>query len=190
MAKPIVKFVSADYVKQNTTIELNVDDAKLNSVILKAQRIYIQQVLGSYFYEHLSTQISGNTLTTLEEDLMRDYIQPALSEWTLYEVLPFLNYKATNKAVSKQSSEFSEASTLDEIKYLRNSVRDMASFFTQRLTKYLCDYQHLFPKYASPVTPENLSRKTKNYFSGVYIPKKTGNTLGLPTWDEPDCSDC
>jgi hypothetical protein len=139
MAQNIVKFISADYLKRNTIIELNVDDSKINPIILKVQRVYLQQVLGSSFYNHLQDAVVNSTLTTYEDDLIKDYVQPGVAEWCLYELLPFLNYKSTNKAISKESSEFSEAAALDEIKYLRNSVRDMAEFLMARVDKYLKD---------------------------------------------------
>jgi len=89
----------------------------------------------------------------------------------------------TNKAVSTQSSEFSQPSTLEDIKYLRQSIRDLAEFLTKRLTKYLCDNQSLFPEYQNPDTPENLPKNSRVYTSGVYIPRK--GPKGIPTWDEP-----
>lgn len=172
MAQVTSKFVSADYVKRNTIVELNVDETKINPIIIKSQKVYIQQVLGSSFYNHLQDAISGSTLTVNEDNLLRDYIQPALAEYVVYDLFPFLNYKATNKSIAKQSSEWSEASALDEIKYLRNSIRDMAEYLTERLAKYLCDHSSLFPLYQNPNHPQNVDKNGKVYFNGIYIPKR------------------
>ena len=170
MAK--VKFISVTYLKENTTIEDNVDDNKLVPFIYKSQDTHIQQALGSAFYNHLKDAIINNTLNGDEDTLLRDYIQPCLSEFVLYEAMPFLNFKMTNKAVSQENSEFSTSSTLDDIKYLRQSVRDLAEFYLERLQKHLCDYSTLFPIYSNPGTDENLESSNKSYFNGVYLPKK------------------
>jgi hypothetical protein len=186
MAKLKLKFVSCDYIKHNSTIQDNVDDNIITPFIYKVQDIYLQQVLGTDFYEHLKNAVSGNTLTANEENLIRDYIQPMIVEYVVFEILPHINYKLTNKAVSQQNSEFSTPSTLDEIKFLRSAVKDMAEFFTARLTTYLCDYETLFPIYANPNnTKENLPAKSKPYFTGIYIPRNNGNDYGLTSYDDP-----
>jgi len=178
-----VKFISCEYVKDNTIIEMNVDDAKINPTIFKVQRVYLQQILGSYFYDHLSEAVANSTLTTAEENLIRNYIQNMLAEYVVYELFPFLNYKSTNKAVSKESSEYSQPADLDEIKYLRSNVKDMAEFFSRRLAKYLCDHQEDFPEYQSPEVPENLPKNNRSYFNGIYMPRK--GPEGIEKWDEP-----
>jgi hypothetical protein len=185
----IVQFIDTDYLKQNSTIEMNVDDSKLNPMILKVQMVYLQQSLGSSFLNHLYTAVSGSTLTSAEESLIRDFIQPMVVEYTVYEVLPFLNFKATNKAISKQNSDNSTPSDLSEIKYLRSNVKDMAEFMDQRLVKFLCDNSNLFPEYLNPSHPENLPKKSKPYFTGVYIPKKGTGGLRVVD-DESDNCDC
>jgi len=186
-----VKFISVKYLKENTTIEDNVDDNKLTPFIYKSQDIHIQQALGSAFYTHLKDAIINNSLTSDEEILLRDYIQPCLSEFVLYEAMPFLNFKMTNKAVSQENSEFSTSSTLDDIKYLRQSVRDLAEFYLERLIKHLCDYTSLFPIYQNPGAKENLEKNNKSYFNGMYIPRK-GNNTDIRSYNDPsdDCDDC
>lgn len=184
-----VQFVTSEQVKQNSTIEMNVDDSKISPIIMKVQYIYIQQSLGSSFYEHLVNAVSGGTLTTAEDNLIRTYLQPTIIEYTVYEVLPFLNFKATNKAISKQNSDNSTPSDLSEIKYLRSNVKDMAEFMNTRLVKYLCDNSNLFPEYLNPTHPENLPKKSKTYFTGVYIPKKSTGGLRVVDDESDDC-DC
>lgn len=190
MAKSKVKFVSSEFIKENTTIQDNVDDDIIVPYIYKVQDRYLQQSLGTTFYEHLKLAIINQTLTNDEDDLIRDYIQPMITEYVVYELLPHINYKLTNKAVSTQNSEYSNPSSLDEVKYLRYSVRDMADFYLKRLNKFLCDYGTLFPTYVNPSSPENLSKSYKSYFNGIFLPKR--NTWSnLPT--DPgynNCTDC
>ena len=192
MATLKVKFISTIYLKTNTTIEDNVDDNKLVPFIYSAQDTHIQQALGTNFYNRLKSGVTNNDLTTLEDDILRDYIQPCLAQWVFYEVYPFLNFKTTNKAVSKESSEFSQPSELDEIKYMRQTIRDLAEFYTKRLNSYLCDYGYLFPEYENPDPYENLPANSKSYFGGVYLHRR-GRELfkDYPTYygDRYDCRD-
>jgi hypothetical protein len=190
MSKNLAQFIDCDYVKENTIIEYNVDDAKIQPIILKAQQIYIQQALGSYFYDYLCTGIVSGTTSTTERNLIIDYIQPALNEAVLYEALPFINYKATNKAVVKQNSDNSTASDLSEIKYLRQGVKDMMDFYIKRLNKYLIDNSTLFPQYENPTSPENVERNSKSYFNGLYLSGRR-NLGSIPTnRDIRDCDNC
>jgi len=167
-----VKFISLDLLKRNTTIQDNVDDDILVPFIYKAQDTKVQQALGTTFYNRLKEGVINDDLNADETTLLIDYIQPMLIEWTFYEVMPHLNYKFTNKAISKESSEWSTSSELNEIKYLDDRVRNMAEFYTKRLNVYLCDNESLFPQYQNPDDDENLKRKDTSYFSGIYIPKK------------------
>lgn len=164
-----VKFISTQYLKDNTAIENNVDDTLLGNYILKSQDTHIQQTLGSGYYDYLKNQVVSSSLTTQENILMRQYIQPTLAEFTFYEVIPHLNYKATNKAVSQQSSEFTQPSTIGDIKYLRNTVLDLAEFYLRRLTKELCSGK--YPLIGS-FSDQNLNRNNKAYFSGIYLTRK------------------
>ncbi len=170
----IVKFIDADYIKNNSVMEYNVDDSKLSPIVIKVQTVYLQQMIGSSFLNHLYNAFSTSAMTSDERSLVIDYIQPYVSEYSIYEVLPFLNYNLTNKSISKKSSEFSQPSDLNEVKYLRSNIKDMAEFYGERLAKFLCDNSTKFPQYTNPTTPENLIRNSKSFFSGIYIPKGGG----------------
>lgn len=163
------QFIDSAYLRAHTTIESNVDDDKLQPFIVKAQDIRLQHTLGSGFMQHLFSQIINNALTPNEVILINEYIARTVAEWTLYECLPMLNFKLTNKAVSQESSEYSQPSSLSDIKYIRASVRDVAEFYSERLRKYLCDNSELFPEYVN-ADNENLERDSKTYFSGIFIP--------------------
>ncbi|MCP4761436.1 MAG: hypothetical protein GY870_06615 [archaeon] len=165
----IVQFVSVDYIKQNTAIEENVSSSLISSFIIKVQDTHLQQILGSYFYQHLMDAVVGGTLTTAEDNLIKNYIQRLISEWVFYEAFPFLNYKATNKAISKQNSDNSVPSELNEIKFMRSAIRDMAEFYNERLNVELINNGPKYPEYQNPETPENLPKNKKSYFNGVYL---------------------
>ena len=195
MANPRVKFISTTYLKENTVIEDNVDDNKLVPFIYSSQETTIQQSLGTTFYRHLQDAVINNTLNNDEENFLRDYIQPCLCQFTFYEAYPFLNYKATNKAISKESSEYSQASDLDEVKYMRNSIYNLAQFYLKRMNKFLQDYPSMFPQYQNPGSRVNLQKSGKSYFSGISFQKNSyAIRMNIPVFDDPSmpggCYDC
>ena len=91
-----VLFISEARLKSLTAIHDNVEPNDLMPFVLQAQDIYVQDVLGTKFYNSLKTAVSGTTLTTEEEALINDYISPALANYSLYLAIPTLNYKFKN----------------------------------------------------------------------------------------------
>lgn len=166
------QFIDTDYLKDNTSIEYNVDDSKINPTIFAAQDMHIAHVLGSDFYVHLQQAAAGGTLTSDEETLIRDYIQVPVAHWTHYMLVNQLRSKLTNKSLSQENSQYSLAAERQDAQDLKSEIRDLAEFYTQRLIKYLCDYSELFELYENPTDKENLRRNPKTYFTGVFIPNR------------------
>ena len=165
-----VKFISTEYLKNNSAINGNVDDDILNPYIYKAQETHIQQALGSTLYTKLKNDIINNSITGIYKTILDDYVQPSLLEWSTYESLPFIYMKLTNKSVSKRDSEFSTPAELGELKYLRDAVRDVAEFQTQRLIKYLKENISSIPEYQNPGSGLDVLRPNGNgYFGGIYL---------------------
>lgn len=164
-----VIFISIKYIKDNTAIEQNVDDSKITPYIRKAQNVYIMQLLGESFYNHLVTAVAGSSLTAQEDAFIRQYLQPTLAEYAFYEMYPFLGIKTTNKGQSKENSEFSSNADLNEMKYMRNAIKDMADLYSIRLTKELKrGYDAGYFPLAKAIVGDN-PQKTNTSFSGIYL---------------------
>jgi hypothetical protein len=181
---PKVFFISTEYLRQNCPIEQAVDDTKILPYITKAEDTYLQEVIGETGYDALKDAIVNNTLTSDEQTFIRNYVQPMVANYSFYLMFPFLNYKATNKAISKESSEYSQASELEEIKYLRSNILDIAEFYKRRMVKWLLDHPGTFWWYDNPNALDNLPKSAKSYFNGIYIPYNIGRG-DIPTWTEP-----
>lgn len=191
---PVVYFISQDYFLANTPVEKNVDWDKIAPYVIQSQQLYLQQSIGGTGLNALSEGIKNNTLTPDEQELMRAYIQPLVTQYAFWLALPFINYKATNKALSKESSEYSQAADLDEMKYLRSSVRDASEFYQRRLVKYLADHPGKFYWYDHPDALDDLPKTIQSYFGGVYLPFGYGGNA-FATWTEPygstsPCTSC
>ncbi len=167
---PRTKFIDTAFIKEVTPIQDNVDDNLLIPFIYIAQDVHIQKVLGETFYNHLKTAGSNDTLTTVETDLLQNFIIYPLAFWTYYEAFPSLRNKVTNKSISQENSEFSQPSDLDDIRYGRADIRNVAEYYESILITHLCNNPELYPTFQNPDAEENIQKKTKKFFNGVYMP--------------------
>jgi hypothetical protein len=167
MATNKTYFMSVDYLRDETVINGNVDGEVLEPYILVAQNLHIEKILGTNLYDKIVSDLSG-TISGNYKKLLDDYIHPALLQWSLYECLPFVNYKFTNKAITTSSSDNSESIELTELQYLRQSVRDVAEYYSQRVIDYIKDNESLFPEYTSNGDNcSDISASSSSYFSGI-----------------------
>jgi len=95
-------FITTKYIKDNTAALGYINDDELRTFIRPAQDQYVERVLGSNLYRALINAVINSTLSSDQEELLRQYIQPALQYWVIYEWVLWSNYKLTNKSVSLQ----------------------------------------------------------------------------------------
>jgi len=179
-----VLFISEARLKRLTAVHDNVEPQELTPFVVQAQDIYIQEILGTYFYQSLKDKITNDTISGYYQTLLNDYIAPTLANYAVYLAFPSLNYKIKNKAVLTPTSEESQSTDLSSLKYVRGSVQDTAQFYAQRTREYLRDNQEQFPEYLNPGTDGMMPNKNNPYFHGIYIPKKYGCGDNLP--DNPN----
>jgi len=190
-----VRFITTDYLYKFTSIDENVDADLLTPYIDQSQDINIQQVIGNSLYVKLKNDINTTgTSTGYYLTLLKDYIQPAQAQWTLYYAMPFINFRITNKAISQKNSENSTVSTMEDVKWLRDQVRDTAEYLTRRVTEYIMTNTGQFPEYFTTTGPYQIKPKKDNYFGGVYLGKSMRKGKGYgdykPGYGDTGCFDC
>jgi len=168
MATNKVYFMSVDYLRDETVINGNVDAEVLEPFILVAQNVHIETITGTNLYNKIIADLEAVSITGVYKTLLDDYIHPALLQWSLYEALPFINYKLTNKSISTKDSDNSASIDLSELSYLRDSVRDVAEYYSQRAIAYLQDNEDSFPEYTSNGDDcSDIATSSNAYFSGI-----------------------
>lgn len=171
-----VLFIDINYLKESTPIDDNVDAKLLTPFITKAQELHIHKDLGSRLYDQLKTLVISGDITlsgnTVYKTLLDDFIRPSEAEWTLFEALPFINFKLTNKAVSKRSSEESAPSEIDEVRWLRDSVNISAEFYSDRTIQFLKENKTDYQELCEPLDCDDIRPSTTGFFGGIYMPKK------------------
>lgn len=184
-----VLFISEGKLKKSTTINGNVDAELLRPYMKVAQDLHIHPKLGTDLYNKLQADISGSTLSGDYQTLVEDYIQDALVHWTLYECIPFLGFKIMNANIVRKTSETSDNSSLDELNYLREVVRNTAEWYTERLIDWLRHNNELVPEY-NTASNEDLKPSKRNYFSGMNLDpvRKRPGGISLDDFLTPDLS--
>ena len=175
-----VLLVSEQRMKQWTSLDNNIRIDVLTPSILQAQDIYIQDTLGTPFYKRLKEGVVANDLI----------------QYALYLLLPNLKYKMVEKGILNGTSEETGATTLDEMKYLRDAAIDTAEFYNKRMLEYLQDHPQMFPLYQNPTPNDGMTPNRRNpYFSGLQtnIPIRRNDLwiyADCGTDCDPDCSSC
>lgn len=177
--------VSEQRLKQWTNLDSNIRTEEITPFIISAQDVYIQTSLGTKFFERIQEGIIADDLTADEEALLKQYIAPTLMQYAVYLMLPSIKYKLVEKGLVSGTSEDSAGTSLDELKYLRQSHLDLAEFYDQRLREYLCDNPGMFAEYENPGVDGMNPEKSTPYFGGL-VTNISNNVKGIENW----CSRC
>lgn len=163
-------FLSAEYIKENTPIDGNVDEKYLKVAIKEAQEIRIRDYLGTGLYDDLVTNIIAGTVSSDYSTLLKTYIAPCLSYWTMYEAAPFLSFKFTNKNIVKKNSDNSSAADMTEIEKVMKYVENKAQYYAQRLVLFLVQNQTTYTKYNVPgVSIDTIFPNKQAYDSDIFL---------------------
>jgi len=168
---PKTKFCEIAFIKSVTPIDNNMDDEQLVPFVYIAQDVHIQKILGETFYNHLRTAGAAGTLTDVEKEFLQNYVIYPLAHWTHYEALPSIRTKITNKGTQIESSEHSQSADLNDLKYTRADVRNVAEYYDSILISHLCHNSSTYPTYQNPNADENINSSSRKFFGGVYMPK-------------------
>lgn len=191
-----VFFITVDYIKRYYSgyLDQNIDANALDSFILLAQNVRTQSVLGYDLYTKYINDINttGSPVGAQYIYLMNNYIQPATALWSIYEALPSLGFKVTNKAVSQKDSQYGHASSRSDIEYIRQQVSNNAQFFDSRIREYITNNPSDFQEYYITSGVNRIRAKRNMYFAGLWLPDmmkgKPGNKGG---WQQDDrCAGC
>jgi len=167
-------FVNINFIKENSPIDENVDDKLIENVIWYIQKEYVEKTLGTNLYNDICTEIiSDSTLATVPDylTLVDNYVADAILYWVLCESQIPLTYKFRNKSVNKNTDPNSQPVGFEEHKYLCDYYRPKAQYFTERLERYLCANETLYPLYCTEDEEDELSPRNTPPQVAVYLGK-------------------
>lgn len=150
-------FITELYLKESTPITANVDVTDLLPWIETSAKLWIQPILGTYFFNDLLTKYNNQTLNSDEVALVQ-YIQPAIAWRSAADCVVGLSYQLKNKGIQIQNGENSSAASFEEVKFNIKHYEQKAQNFEQLLINYLKLNKDLYPEFTSDLNKDSLCK--------------------------------
>ena len=148
-----VFLISESVLKTETIINDNVGSEYLKPSIETAQDIYLQQLIGTELLDKMYALVVTNQIiddaNKIYKELLDDYITPYLKFKVLSEVTIPLAYKYRNVGVVQTTHDNVQSTTLRDAQLVANHYELRATFYAERMSKYLCANAGLYPEYKS-----------------------------------------
>jgi hypothetical protein len=141
-------FITETYLKTNTPITANVDVTDVTPYIKTQADLRVQPILGSVFYNALLADYNAQTLNPDEETLV-GFIQPVVAWRSAEDAIFGLTYQLKNKGLQTQFGDNSGSVSRAEVAFGMEHYAQKASFFEQRLIRYLLANKNSFPLFIS-----------------------------------------
>ena len=162
MANPLITVAQ---IKNKSLINGNVDAQKLGIMIESSQDLYLREILGKEFYDHL---IAAVTYTAAEQTLIDDYIFKFIMVRTEIEACVHFNWDIRNKSVGASNDQYAQAGDWESIDKLKNDLNKQAYLYRNMLVVYLNDNKTDFPLYEQNCeSKEEQSSFSQNFTLGV-----------------------
>lgn len=142
--------ISESKLKRFTDINNNLDVDLISSVIREAQIIHITRLLGSKLYEKLLSDVDAGTLSGNYKSLVDDYVQDSLIYWSYYEALETIYLRPRNAGLVKPTGgENNIDADIALYDKKRQSIKNKAEYFSERLVDYLAYNESLFAEFGT-----------------------------------------
>lgn len=161
--------------KQYSPVTSNTDITEFVPYICIAQELHIEPVLGEPLMTQLKEQITSNSLTAENSDLVLR-IAPALSFYAVYQALPFHWATIVNKGITIRESENSKGIDIKDLAQLRQWIKNDSEILVSQLVEFMCRCRTSYPLWrpqnacCNEVIHEGSAQK--DYDSGFYFRKK------------------
>jgi hypothetical protein len=159
-------FITETYLKTNTPITANVDVTDVTPYIATQSALRIQPILGTTFYNYLLNAYNTQTLTPDEIDLV-EFIQPVIAWRSAEDAVFGLTYQLKNKGLQTQNGDYSASVSRNEVAFGMEHYAQKASFFEQRLIRWLLANRNLFPLFISTTNMDTDLRPMFNHCSCI-----------------------
>ena len=144
----MIYFITETYLKVNTPITANVDVTDVTPYIATQAQLRVMPILGTTYYNYLLAAYNAQTLTNDEETLVT-FIQPVIAWRSAEDAIFGLTYQLKNKGLQTQFGDFSASVSRSEVAFGMEHYAQKASFFEQRLIRWLLANRNLFPIFIS-----------------------------------------
>jgi len=154
-------FIESTRLKNFSVISENLDNKLIEPTIVAVQDLYLRDIVGKDLYAELITQINANTVTSLNQTLLNDYIEPYLINKVISESVLDMTYKMRNKAIMTTNSDFGQVANLTDLSKIKGQYENRAEGYKNLLEKFMCDNGEDYPLYC----PKN----KESTLGGLYL---------------------
>lgn len=143
--------ISEKTVKENTIIPDNLQSQFLQQAITEAQEIYLQEIIGTKLLNYLCELVRTNVI--VEEGyedykyLLDEYITPFLQYRVLTDLQIPLYSKDRNLGVITTNDDRVNNVAFGDVQKIMQHYQNKASFYSNRLSKYLCKNKNKYKQY-------------------------------------------
>lgn len=163
-------FISENKLKNFTDLNNAIDPDLLKNAVREAQDIHVQRMLGYNLYQKLISDVKNNTLTGVYKTLMDVYVQDSLLYWAYFEALEAIWLRPRNNGlIIPQGGESAVAVDSKVYDKKRESVKNKAEWYSERLVGYLIDNGTLFPEFQTETGMEIFPDQSTAYKSPFVV---------------------
>ena len=132
-------------------VDPTLDPNAINTHILTAQKMNLQQLMGYDFYNDMATQLVTGGTSSLSPSYYALYAQgetpiiDSVSVWALYYAYEFILNRATNKSIVQKESTNSKSVQENIMEHRRKSLKNLAEFIDMRIIQTILNNIDYFP---------------------------------------------
>lgn len=151
-----VLLCAPDEIKADGIISYNMDDTMIGSAIKISQNVYLRDVIGSRFLEHIQElvwkTIQGESGGIDDEEniayktLLDDYIQQAIIYRTAVQLCSTSTYKLRNMGLVQNSDTNVNSVTLQEVNRMKDEYETLYNDALNRMSEFICEHKDAFPE--------------------------------------------
>jgi len=189
-----ILLVSEQKLKNFTDIDPNVTSSVLLPFISVIQQTKLEYIIGGKYYRQLLDEVSGGTLTNINNNFLQYFCQPMLIWHGYREALPSIFMRIKNNGIVSASPN---TVSMKEMEWMYTRDDDRAQFFEQRMIDELIYNSGNYPLVYNYNSSDGLfPHLGKNYFSGVHLTnggrRGTYDQIpnGLPIYADPTYMCC
>lgn len=168
-----VYLISAQDLKDFTVINNNCDDSLLRNAILEAQEINLQELLGTKLYKKILSLVKNDEINlpvnAKYKELLDEHVTKVVLYAALYRAIPYIHYKVVNKGITTQFSTESSTTTITEMEFLMDKVKNDMEFFATRLSRHLLANIQLYPEYMSASKIDEMIPNVEPYRTSMVL---------------------
>lgn len=164
----MVYFVTEAWLKENSPITANVDMTDIMPWMKTAAELWLQPILGTYFYNDLLSKYNAQTLSSDEITLV-NMIKPAIAWRAASDAVYGLSRQLKNKGLQSQSGDNSAPVELEEVEFGMAQYRQKGEFYEALITKFLKENKALYSNFTSSNNTDSLIKPQKGDNLGTTI---------------------